>query len=126
LTSSKRELMDGKTIRYTYSGGLVFEVRFCGGLASYKALVDSGSVSNENSDIPYQSREIRPGLIHTIWHEDSIGDVVSLVIDLDARKIYSAALLGYAADDRMLHFEDGVIESVETDRRVPPSGQTGS
>jgi len=102
--------MDGKTIRYTYSGGLAFEVRFADGLASYKALGDSGDVSSENSDIPYQSREIRSGLIHTIWHETDIGDVVSLVIDLDANKIYSAALLGYGADDRMLHFEDGLID----------------
>ncbi len=107
-----KHLMDNKTIRYTYSGGLAFEVHFQDGLASYKALVESGQVSSENNDIPYQSREIRPGLIHTIWHEENIGDVVSLVIDLDTRKIYSAALLGYPADDRLLHFEDGVIESI--------------
>ena len=111
MTEQTEHLMDGKTIRYTYSGGLAFEVRFADGLASYKALGDSGNVSSENSDIPYQSRLIRPGLVHTIWHEESIGDVVSLVIDLDNDTIYSAALLGYLADDRMLHFEDGVIES---------------
>lgn len=102
-------LMDGKTIDYTYSGGLRFVVTFKDGLASYKAVGDTGGVSNRNDNIPYQSREIRPGLIHTVWHEEAIGDMVSLVIDLDAMKIYSAALLGYPADDRMLHFEDGVI-----------------
>lgn len=106
-------LMDGITIDYTYSGGLQFVVTFRDGLASYKAVGDTGGVTDENSDIPYQSREIRPGLIHTIWHETNVGDVVSLVIDLDARKIYSAALLGYPADDRMLHFEDGIINSLE-------------
>ena len=110
-----KQLMDGKTIRYTYSGGLAFEVRFADGLASYKALVDSGDVSSANENIPYQSREIRPGLIHTIWHEEAIGDVVSLVIDLDANKVFSAALLGYPADDRMVHFEDGVIERLDED-----------
>ena len=113
MAEQVEHLMDGKTVRYTYSGGLAFEVRFADGLASYKALVESGNVSAENSDIPYQSREIRSGLIHTVWHEENIGDVVSLVIDLDAKKIYSAALLGYLADDRMLHFEDGTIESIE-------------
>ena len=113
MTANVEHLLDGKTIRYTYSGGLAFEVRFADGLASYKALVDSGNVSNENSDIPYQSRQIRPGLIHSVWHETDIGDIVSLVIDFDAKTIYSAALLGYRADDRMLHFEDGVIESIE-------------
>ncbi|MDJ0630213.1 MAG: hypothetical protein QNJ44_18305 [Rhodobacter sp.] len=103
------ELMDGTTIDYIYSGGLHFVVSFRDGLASYEAIGDTGGVSSRNSDIPYRSREIRPGLIHTVWHEESIGDLVSLVIDLDAGKIYSAALLGYPADDRMLHFEDGVI-----------------
>ncbi|MEX3008284.1 hypothetical protein [Hoeflea sp. TYP-13] len=107
------QLMDGKTIDYTYSGGLRFVVAFRNGLASYRAVGDTGGVSNRNDDIPYQSRQIRPGLIHTVWHEENIGDLVSLVIDLDARKIYSAALLGYPADDRMLHFEDGVIAEIK-------------
>lgn len=107
-------LMDGKTIDYTYSGGLRFVVTFTGGLASYKAVGGTGGVSSRNDNIPYQSREIRPGLIHIAWHEENIGDMVSLVIDLEANRIYSAALLGYPADDRMLHFEDGVITSVTT------------
>ncbi len=105
-------LMDGKTIDYTYSGGLRFVVTFKNGLASYKAVGDTGGVSNQNDDIPYQSRQIRPGLIHTVWHEENIGDMVSLVIDLDARTIFSAALLGYPAEDRMMHFEDGVIRDL--------------
>ena len=108
------QLMDGVTIDYTYSGGLHFIVTFKDGLASYKAVGDTGGVSAQNDDIPYQSREIRPGLIHTVWHEENIGDMVSLVIDLDAQKIYSAAILGYMADDRMLHFEDGVIHTSTT------------
>ena len=99
------ELMDGKTIDYIYSGGLHFIVTFKDGLASYTAVGDTGGVSNENNDIPYQSREIRPGLIHTVWHEENIGDMVSLVIDLEAQKVFSAALLGYREEDRMLHFE---------------------
>ncbi|MCP4319274.1 MAG: hypothetical protein GY789_25635 [Hyphomicrobiales bacterium] len=110
-----QQLMDGMTIDYTYSGGLHFVVTFRNGLASYRAVGDTGGVSNRNDDIPYESREIRPGLIHTVWHEANIGDLVSLVIDLDANRIHSAALLGYQADDRMLHFEDGVINSIRRD-----------
>ncbi len=107
------QLMDGITINYTYSGGLHFVVSFCDGLASYRAIGETDGVSNQNDNIPYQSREIRPGLIHTEKKKKNIGDMVSLVIDLDTQKIYSAALLGYGADDRMLHFEDGVINSIE-------------
>lgn len=114
MDQGPQHLMDGKTILYTYSGGLRFEVRFAKGKASYQAIGDSGSVNSQNSDISYQSRQIRPNLIHTVWHEASIGDMVSLVIDLDAMKIYSAALLGYPEDDRMLHFEDGVIEKISS------------
>ncbi len=110
-----KQLMDGMTVDYTYSGGMHFVVTFREGLASYEAVGDTGGVSDANDNIPYESREIRPGLIHTIWHETDIGDLVSLVIDLDAGKIYSAALLGYPADDRMLHFEDGVINNITKD-----------
>ena len=110
-----KQLMDGMTVDYTYSGGMHFVVTFRDGLASYEAVGDTGGVSDANDNIPYESREIRPGLIHTIWHETDIGDLVSLVIDLDAGKIYSAALLGYPADDRMLHFEDGVINNITKD-----------
>jgi hypothetical protein len=39
--------------------------------------------------------------------------MVSLVIDLEASRISSAALLGYPADDRMLHIEGGVIATIE-------------
>ena len=109
-----QHLMDGRTILYTYSGGLRFEVHFAEGKVSYQVIGDSGSVNSQNSDIPYQSRQIRPNLIHTVWHETSIGDIVSLVIDLDAMRIYSAALLGYRDDDPMLHFEDGVIEKMSS------------
>lgn len=107
-----KQLMDGITIDYTYSGGLHFIVSFRDGLASYRAVGETDGVSDANENIPYQSREIRPGLIHTVWHETDIGDLVSLVIDLDANKVYSAALLGYPADDRMLHFEDAIINNL--------------
>lgn len=98
--------MDGRTIRYTYSGGMAFEVAFRDGTASYKSLVNPGQA---NADIPYLARVLRPGLIHTIWHEEVIGDLVSLVIDLAAGQVFSAALLGYGAADRLLHFEDAVL-----------------
>ena len=110
-----KQLMDGTTIDYTYSGGMHFIVTFHDGLASYEAVGDTGGVSDANDNIPYRSREIRPGLIHTVWHETDIGDMVSLVIDMDAGRIYSAALLGYPADDRMLHFEDGIINGIKRD-----------
>ena len=109
------QLMDGMTIDYTYSGGMHFVVTFRDGLASYRAVGDTGGVNDANDNIAYQSREIRPGLIHTVWHETDIGDLVSLVIDLDAGKIFSAALLGYPQQDRMLHFEDGVINRITRD-----------
>lgn len=101
--------MDGRTIRYRYSGGMAFELVFRDGKASYKSLVNPAQA---NVDIPYQARILRPGLIHMIWHEQTIGDVVSLAIDLDAGRVFSAALLGYPAADRQLHFEDAVIESL--------------
>ena len=78
-----KHLMDGMTVDYTYSGGMHFVVTFRDGLASYEAVGDTGGVSDANDNIPYESREIRPGLIHTIWHETDIGDLVSLVIDLE-------------------------------------------
>jgi len=110
----QQHLLDGKTIDYTYEGGWRFRVSFANGLVAYEFVgQNEGDVSNANSDIPYDSRLIRKDLYHVIWHETDINDLVSLVIDLRANTIYSAALLGYKADDAMLHFEPGVIHTVE-------------
>jgi len=105
-------LLDGKTIDYTYDGGWRFRVRFYDGLAAYEFLGASGeNVSNRNADIPYRSRLIREDLYHVVWHETNIGDLVSLVIDIANRRIYSAALLGYRGEDHHLHFEGGSVHS---------------
>ena len=106
-------LLDGKTIQFNYLGGLAFEIIFDAGHASYKALDSSGAVASANEQIPYQSKELRPNLIHAVFHEKDIGDVMSLVIDFDANTIHSAALLGYRDDEPLLHFEGARIEHVE-------------
>ena len=110
--SDSIHLLDGKTIDYTYEGGWRFKVRFYAGLVAYEFLGESGAdVSAGNADIPYQSRLIRDGLFHVMWHETNIGDVVSLVIDAANERIYSAALLGYGGHDATVHFERGEIHS---------------
>lgn len=110
--SESMHLLDGKTIDYTYDGGWRFRVRFYDGLAAYEFLGKSGeNVSNSNADIPYRSRLIREDLYHVVWHETNIGDLVSLVIDIANRRIYSAALLGYREPDYNLHFEGGSIHN---------------
>lgn len=113
---SNKPLLDGKSMDYTYEGGWRFKVRFYNGMAAYEFLGQEGeNVSNSNKDIPYQCREIRDNLFHVVWHEINIGDVVSLVIDLERNRIYSAALLGYRQPDFTLHFEAGDIHSFKTE-----------
>ena len=105
-------LLDGKTLVYIYEGGWRFKVRFYDGLAAYEFLGESGeNVSNSNADIPYQSRLVREDLYHVVWHETDIGDLVSLVIDIANKRIYSAALLGYRSQNYYLHFQGGTITS---------------
>ena len=105
-------LLDGKTLVYTYEGSWRFKVRFYDGLAAYEFLGESGeNVSNSNADIPYQSRLVREDLYHVVWHETDIGDLVSLVIDIANKRIYSAALLGYRSQNYYLHFQGGTITS---------------
>jgi len=111
--SAPQHLLDGKTIDYTYDGGWRFRVRFYDGLAAYDFMGDEGeNVSNSNSDIPYQSRVLAGGRYHVAWHESTIGDFVSLIVDPGEMQIYSAALLGYKEQDVMMHFEHGVIHSL--------------
>ena len=104
--------MDGNTIDYTYSGGLRFIVIFADCTSSHRAGGETGGASGQNDNIPYRFQQIRSSLIHTVGHEEEIGDMVSRTIDLEASRAYSIALLGYPANDRMLHFEDGVIASI--------------
>ena len=88
LEDNQVHLLDGKVIDYTYDGGWRFRVRFYDGMAAYQFLGDSGeSVSNSNEDIPYQSRIIRDNLYHVVWHETNIGDLVSLVIEVENNRI---------------------------------------
>ena len=111
--NNSTHLLDGKTIDYTYEGGWRFRVRFYDGLAADEFLGENGEdVSNSNADIPYQSRLIRKDLYHVVWHETNIGDLVSLVIDIANKLIYSAALVGYRGPDYTLHFEGGTIHSL--------------
>ncbi|MEM7503227.1 MAG: hypothetical protein AAF417_14335 [Pseudomonadota bacterium] len=112
---SAGNLLDGKVIDYTYDGGWRFRVTFSDGRVAYEFLGEDGAdVSNANTDIPYESRRLGDGWVHVAWHEENIGDFVSLVIDTNGMAIYSAALLGYPADDRAMHFEHGVIHSINT------------
>jgi len=105
-------ILDGKTVDYTYEGGWRFKVRFYNGLVAYEFLGAEGeNVSNKNADIPYRSRLIRENVYHVAWHETNIGDFVSLVIDTETNRIYSAALLGYRGEDFSFHFEGGDIHS---------------
>lgn len=107
-----QQMLDGQSLDYTYEGGWRFRVQFRDGMAAYQFVgEDRGEVSNENSNIPYQGRLIREGLYHVVWHETNIGDLVSLVIDQQQNKIYSAALLGYRGDDAGVHFESGEIHN---------------
>jgi phenolic acid decarboxylase len=116
---SAHELLDGKTIDYTYDDGWRFRVNFYDGLVAYEFLGDDGEdVSSSNADIPYLSRSLGSGRIHVSWHEENIGDFVSLVIDPNQMAIFSAALLGYRGSDRQVHFEHGVIHSfVDSDNQ---------
>jgi hypothetical protein len=110
--NNSMHLLDGKTVDYTYDGGWRFRVRFYDGLAAYEFLGEGGEdVSNSNANIPYQSRLVRKDLYHVVWHETNIGDLVSLIIDIANKRIYSAALLGYRRPDYTLHFERGNIQS---------------
>lgn len=106
-------LLDGKTLEYTYENGWSFRLRFYDGKIAYEFLgASEGEVSNRNENIPYQSREIREDLYHVVWHEANIHDVVSLVIDLAGKRLYSAALLGYGKPDANLLFESALIHNV--------------
>lgn len=104
--------MNGMTIDYTCSGGIRYVVRFHEGTVSYWAVGASGWISNRNDNIPYRHTEIRPGLIYTVFHEQCIGDIVTLVIDMDGQTVHFASLLGYPSDDRRLQFEHGEITSI--------------
>ena len=117
--SNSMHLLDGKTVDYTYDMGWRFRVRFYDGLAAYEFLGESGEdVSNSNADIPYESRLIRDDLYHVVWHETNIGDLVSLVIDVANKLVYSAALLGYRDPDYNVHFERAVIHGFEASSDV--------
>ncbi|WP_171181701.1 hypothetical protein [Ruegeria sp. HKCCD8929] len=104
--------VDGMTIDCICSDGLRLVIRFHNGTTCYWAVDRAERISNRNDNIPYRYREIRPGLMFVVCYEHCIGDVASLIIDLESQKIQVAALWGYPTEDRKLFFEDGKIISV--------------
>lgn len=106
------DLMDGAGLRFRYSGGLTCEVEFQHGFVSYVSRLNGSPTGEGVQRMPYQSRQIRPGVIHIVWYEQRIGDTVSIVVDLDGMKVYSGDLMGCRVGDAVLDCEVGEIERI--------------
>ncbi len=102
-------VLDGLTIEYTCAFGSRNVVGFLGAIAFYQSTDTDNRVSNRNENIPYHSKEIRPGLFQVTLYEKSIGDLLFLVVDLENELVHSASLVGFPSDDRELLFENGTI-----------------
>ncbi|MEC8556745.1 MAG: hypothetical protein VXZ82_17225 [Planctomycetota bacterium] len=54
-----RQILTSQSFDYTFEGGWRFRVQFQDGMAANQFVVeDTGEVSNQKSDIPYQARMI--------------------------------------------------------------------
>ena len=67
----------------------------------------------QQSDLPYQSRTIGDNRFLISWHDIDSANFVSLIIDLDAKRLFSSGILGYGQQSATTLFDGAVIECIQ-------------
>lgn len=108
-------LLDGANFNYQYQNGHAIHARFEGGTIEYR-WIRGPNVSQTYKTYPYQSRQIRNDIILLQWHEDDLGNLITLVVDLDAQRVASSAIVRYRQEKPIIAFQGGTIENVQYTR----------
>ena len=99
----------GREYRYTYEDGATVVLGFEGDGIRYRWL--SGPFEGvSQSNLEYSARELRPNQIMINWHDPTGNNFVTLIFDLEARKVFSSGIIGYATDEAVTLFDVALIK----------------
>ncbi len=105
-------LLDGVSMRYSYSEMGTVQVTYRDGLIGFEWL--AGPLQGATGEgFAYRAREIGDNRYFVSWHEPELPGFVTLCIDFDAGRVHSSVLAAYATEDEDIHFDTATIEQVE-------------
>ena len=110
-----QSLLDGTDFNYQYQNGHAIHARFADGDIEYR-WIRGPNASDSYKRYPYQSRQIRSGLVLIQWHEDNLDNLITLVVDLDAHAVASSAIVRYRQEKPIIAFQGGTIENLKDKR----------
>lgn len=101
----------GTQLSYEYTSGRRYQVRYGADTLAYLRQDVPGREWVEG--VPYVARKLGEGLYYLSWYRPERQEIVSIVLDFNARMLYTSALL--EGSDR--HFDEARITGL--DRSVP-------
>ena len=108
LTTQLTQSLNGTEITYNYSGGMSFNVKFNEKNLIYRALSTQSPLELHG---PFSYKEIltENGEYFVSWFEEKSIDYITLLIDLEEKRLYGSGLIGA----KYIHFEKAKIIKVE-------------
>ena len=108
LTTQLTQSLNGTEITYNYSGGMSFNVKFNEKNLIYRALSTQSPLEWHG---PFSYKEIltENGEYFVSWFEEKSIDYITLLIDLEEKRLYGSGLIGA----KYIHFEKAKIIKVE-------------
>ena len=85
--------LDGTEIRYMYTSGRSYHVKFAVEGVSYRYLTGS-KPERWWGPFPYQAMQVDNNRYFASWFEQGYGDYVTLLINFDAQEIHGSAIIG--------------------------------
>jgi hypothetical protein len=111
----QQALLDGTDFNYQYQNGHAIHARFEDGKIEYR-WIRGPNASETYKTYPYSSRQIRNDIVLLQWHEDNLDNLITLVVDLDAHRVASSAIVRYRKDKPIIAFQGGTIENLQDER----------
>ncbi len=102
--------LDGLSLTYYYQTGWAVSMSFDDGRMRYEWIAGPPQ-GDSNADLAYHSRKVGPNTYLINFHEADRSNFVTLLLNFDQNVMASSGILGYGADEELIHFEGGIIES---------------
>jgi len=102
--------LDGTVMTYKYSGNNAYNVKLVDGNLSYRFL--SGSKPEAWwGPFPYEAVKTENGEYMLAWYEESYGDYVTLLINIEGKYLYGSAII-VGKNGTKTHFQKAQISKI--------------
>jgi phenolic acid decarboxylase len=108
LNSTMPDKLVGTSLKYSYSGGNGYQLKFEEGTISYQ--FKSGSKPDKWWGKFKYNHLITENNEHLVsWHEPDYGDYITLLIDFENRSLYGSGIIA----NKTVHFQQAEISEIK-------------